>query len=199
MMSSIVPFGDDPAAVLARARAHVHDPVGGPHRFFVVLDDDQRVAQVAQPLERADEALVVALVQADARLVQDVQHAGQPRADLGRQSNALRLATRERGRRPTQRQIVEPDVDQKPQSFADLLQDLAADRELAIRQRQTPLGRVRVADIGGARSRGARRRFAAGLTCPLVRAAAARPRMARAPRARRRSRAPGAPRSSRFR
>ena len=72
--------------------------------------------KIAQPLERADQALVVALMQADARLVQDVQHACQTRADLRRQTNALRLTTRERGRRPTQRQIVEPDVDQKAQA-----------------------------------------------------------------------------------
>ena len=71
-------LGDDLAAVLAGARAHVDDPVGRAHRLLVVLDDDQRVAEVAQALQRADQARVVALVQTDARLVQDVQHAGQP-------------------------------------------------------------------------------------------------------------------------
>ena len=57
------------------------------------------VAQVAQPAQRAEEALVVALVQPDARLVEDVEHAHEARADLGRETDALRLAARERARR----------------------------------------------------------------------------------------------------
>ena len=42
---------------------------------LVVLDHEHRVAQVAQVLQRADQALVVALVQADGRLV---EHASRP-------------------------------------------------------------------------------------------------------------------------
>src|SRR5215510_13664921 len=47
-----------------------------PDRLFVVLDDDHGVAEVAQAHEGVDEALVVALVQADRRLVEHVEHAG---------------------------------------------------------------------------------------------------------------------------
>jgi len=39
-----------------------------------VLHDEDGVAEVAQPLERADQLAVVALMKADRRLVQDVQH-----------------------------------------------------------------------------------------------------------------------------
>ena len=39
-----------------------------------MLDDDDGVAQVAELFQRLDEALVVALVQADAWLVEDVEH-----------------------------------------------------------------------------------------------------------------------------
>ena len=39
---------DDLAAVLARAGPHVDDVVGGADRLLVVLDDDHRVAEVAQ-------------------------------------------------------------------------------------------------------------------------------------------------------
>jgi hypothetical protein len=69
------PLGDDVPAVLARARAHVDEPVGAPHHLLVVLDDEHRVPEVAQPLERADQLVVVALVQPDRRLVEDVEHA----------------------------------------------------------------------------------------------------------------------------
>ena len=86
---------DDLAAVLARARADVDDPVGGADGVLVVLDDDQRVAEVAQPHQGLDEPAVVALVQADARLVEDVEHADQAGADLRREPDALRLAAGE--------------------------------------------------------------------------------------------------------
>ncbi len=62
------------SAVLASTRADVDDPVRGADRVFVVLDDDQRVAEVAQAGQRVDEAAVVPLVQTDARLVEHVEH-----------------------------------------------------------------------------------------------------------------------------
>ena len=62
----------------------------------VVLDDDDGVAEIAQRDQRREQARVVALVQPDRRLVEDVEHAGQPRADLGREADALALAARER-------------------------------------------------------------------------------------------------------
>jgi len=65
-----------------------------------VLDDDHRVAEVAQALERRDEAPIVALVQSDGRFVEHVEHANEVAADLAGQSDALRLASRERGRGP---------------------------------------------------------------------------------------------------
>src|SRR5262249_5588243 len=43
--------GDDVAAAHARAGAEVHDVVGRPHRFLVVLDDENGVAHVAETLE----------------------------------------------------------------------------------------------------------------------------------------------------
>ena len=67
-------------------------------RVLVVFDDDHRVAHVAQPLQGGDQAVVVAGMQADRRLVEDVEHAHQPGPDLARQANALGLATGERRR-----------------------------------------------------------------------------------------------------
>ena len=87
---------DDLAAVLARARADVDDVVGDADGLLVVLDDDHGVAEVAQADQRVDEALVVALVQADRRLVEHVEHADEAAADLRRQPDALRLAAGER-------------------------------------------------------------------------------------------------------
>ena len=127
MISSTVPSAIDLAAVLARAGPEVDHVVGGAHRLLVVLDDDDGVAEVAQLLERGEQPRVVALVQADRRLVEDVQHADEPRADLRRQADALRLAARERLGGAAEREVVEPDVDEEAQPLAHFLEDRAGD------------------------------------------------------------------------
>src|SRR5205807_9669234 len=91
-------LGDDVAAVLARARAHVDQVVGGPHHLIVVLDDEHGVPERAQALERLDQLPVVALVEPDRRLVENVEDADELRADPRRQTQTLRLAARDRGR-----------------------------------------------------------------------------------------------------
>ncbi len=108
--------------------------VGRQHRPLVVLDDDHRVAEVAQPLQRRDQPLVVALVEPDRGLVEDVQHPHERRADLRGKPDPLRLAARERGRGPLERQVADPDVVEEAQPLVDLAQDQA--RDLALRLRQ---------------------------------------------------------------
>ncbi len=49
-------LGDDLAAVNPGPRPEVDQIVGGPHRLLVVLDDDQRVAEVAQAEEGLQES-----------------------------------------------------------------------------------------------------------------------------------------------
>ncbi len=137
---------DDLAAVLAGARPDVDDVVGGAHRLLVVLDDDDRVAELAQPLERRDELGVVALVQADRRLVEDVEHADERRPDLGRQPDALRLATAQRRRRALHRQVADADVLQEVQPLLDLAQDEPRDVALGVCQLHLGQPRQRRAD-----------------------------------------------------
>ena len=99
--------GDDLAAVLAGPGPDVDDPVGGSDRLLVVLDDEHRVAEVAQAGQGRDELGVVALVEPDRRLVEDVQDAHQRRADLGREPDALGLAAGQGHARPVHRQVVQ--------------------------------------------------------------------------------------------
>ncbi len=83
---------DDVPAVSARARTEVQHPVGAADGLLVVLDHQHRVPRVAQLLQRFEQADVVAVVQADGRLVEHVADAGQAAADLGGQADALELA-----------------------------------------------------------------------------------------------------------
>ena len=71
------------ASVLACTGTHIQDVVGGPHHCLVVLHDYHRVAEVAQVLQRVDEAGIVSGVKAHGGLVADVEDAGEAGADLG--------------------------------------------------------------------------------------------------------------------
>ena len=130
------PLGDHATAVLAGARPHVDDVVGQAHGLLVMLDDQHGVAQVAQPHQGLDQPQVVALVQTDARLVEDVEHADERRADLRGEADALRLAARERRRGALQREVAHPDVVQEAQPLRDLPDDAVADEALRLAQRQ---------------------------------------------------------------
>ncbi len=129
-------LGDDVAAVLAGPGTEVDDVVGGAHRALVVLDHDHRVAEVAQPLQGPDQLRVVALVQADRRLVEDVEDADQARADLGREADPLRLPAGERACRPGQVQVADADVVEEGEALLDLAHDQARDRPLGVGQLQ---------------------------------------------------------------
>ena len=89
-------LGHDLAAEPPGARAEVDDVIRGANRVVVVLHHDDRVAEVAQAAQRAEQPLVVALVQPDARLVENVEHAHEPGPDLRRQPDPLSLAAGER-------------------------------------------------------------------------------------------------------
>ena len=97
----------DAATVHASAGAHVDHVVGHADHVFVVLDHQHAVADVAQVLQRANQAVVVALVQADAGLVEHIHHTRQARANLAGEANALRLATGQGVGAAVQAQIVQ--------------------------------------------------------------------------------------------
>ena len=95
--------------------------------------------------QRVEQPLVVARMQADRRLVENVQHADQAAADLPGQPNPLRLAAGKRRRRALEREIFEPDVLQEAKPAADFLEHFGRDQlfvafQLKLREK---LGRVR--------------------------------------------------------
>ena len=192
-------LGDDLAAMDAGGRADVDDVVGLADGVLVVLDDDHGVAEVAEVLERLEEAGVVALVQADRRLVEDVEHAGQARADLRGEADALALAAGQRAGGAGERQVVEADIDQEVQPLADLLEDARGDLVLLVGQRRGQVARTTALALRIEKSRDLRRCASRRASPPAPRASGGsrgRPRRAwptgsaRSPRASRRSRSP---------
>ncbi len=65
---------------------------------------------------RFRQPIIVTLMQTNRRFVKNIHHAGQTGADLGSQSNALRLTPRKGLGCPIKRQVIESDVIQKAQS-----------------------------------------------------------------------------------
>ena len=84
---------DNPAARFSSSRPNIDDPVGRLHCFLVVFDDDESIAEVAQPFEGVDELTVVALMKADRRLIQNVEDAHKARTDLRGEANPLCFPT----------------------------------------------------------------------------------------------------------
>ena len=74
-------FCDHFTAVYTCARANVDHMVSGANRVFVVLHHNHGITEIAQMDKRTQQALVIALVQADGRLVQHVHNANQARTN----------------------------------------------------------------------------------------------------------------------
>ena len=117
----------DGAAVDTRTGADVHDVVGGTDGVFVVFDDDDGVAEVAQAQEAFEQAGVVALVQADGGFVKDVHDADQSRADLRGEADALCFAAGEGFGAAGEGEVVEADVVEESQAVADFFEDFGSD------------------------------------------------------------------------
>ena len=78
--------------VLTGSRSDIHDKVRRTHCILVMLNDNQRVAEIPQTVQRTEQLVIIPLMQSDARLIQNVRHTDQTRANLRRQTNPLRLS-----------------------------------------------------------------------------------------------------------
>ena len=123
--------GDEVAAVFAGSGAEVEDVVGFADGVFVVLDDEDGVAEVAEVFEGVDEALVVALVEADGGLVEDVEDAAEARADLRGEADALAFAAGEGGGGAVEGEVAEADGVEEFEALDDLALEAVGDDAVA--------------------------------------------------------------------
>ena len=73
----------------AGTRADVNDIVRCPHRIFIMLDDDQRIAQITHIFQRIDQTVIIPLMQTDTWFIQYIQHAAEMTTDLCCQPDPL--------------------------------------------------------------------------------------------------------------
>ena len=116
-------LGHDLAAVDARAGAEIDDMIGGADRVFVMLNHDHGVAEIAQALERDQQAVVVALVEADGGFIEDIEHAGEAAADLAGEADALAFAARQGAAGAIKIEVIEPDIVEEAEAVVDFLED----------------------------------------------------------------------------
>ncbi len=93
-----------------------------------MFDHQNRVSQVAQTFQDADQTMRVARVQADRRLIQNIERAYQMRAERCCQLDALRLAAREGRGESIERQIIQTDFVKKSQTLPNLFENFLGDR-----------------------------------------------------------------------
>src|SRR4051794_23385556 len=107
------PLDDELASAASGAGAKLNEPIGFFHDLQIVLDDDYGVALIAQALQHPDQSLRVRRVQSDRWLIQHVQGAAKPVAELRGQVDALELAARERLGQAGEREIAHSDLIQE--------------------------------------------------------------------------------------
>ena len=140
------PRHHDLAAVLPRSWPDVDDVVGGADGLLVVFHDDDRVADVPQPDQGVDQLAVVALVEPDGRLVQDVQDPDQPAAYLGGQPDALRFPTGQGAGVAVEGKVVEAHVHQELQPRLHFFEHPVGDQMVPLGKREALRPFRRVAD-----------------------------------------------------
>src|SRR5207302_5674649 len=107
------------AALFAATGADVDQIVCGANDLFLVLDNQQRVAFVAQVMHHAQQLADIARVQSDARFIHDKERADKRCAKTSREVYSLNFAAAQRARGSIKRKITDADLAQIIQARAD--------------------------------------------------------------------------------
>ena len=97
------------------------------NRVGIMLDDENGVAEIAQRFEDVDQALGVARMQANGRLVEDIERADEMRAERRGELDALGFAAGKRGGEAVEREVVEADFVEELQARANFVENFVGD------------------------------------------------------------------------
>src|SRR3974390_866864 len=110
------------------ARAKVDDVIGTAHGFLVVLDHQDRIAARFEFVECGQQLFVIASVQANGWLVEDVEYAAEIRAGVSGQSNALAFAAGKCRHTATQLHVTNPNLTEEFQTLTNFRHYVASDK-----------------------------------------------------------------------
>ena len=115
--------------------AEVDHMVGATDGVLIMFNHDQRVALGLQLGQRVEQDLIVARMQADGRLIEDVGDAAQIRSELCGEADALCFTAGQRRCGAVECEITEADFVQEAQPAADFSDDVARNRRFAAAER----------------------------------------------------------------
>ncbi len=75
----------------ACCRSDINNVIRCAHRILVMLYNDQGIAQILQVHQGVQQLVVIALMQSDTRLVQNIRHSDKSRTDLCCKADSLCL------------------------------------------------------------------------------------------------------------
>ena len=114
-------LGDDLATVFATLRAKIDGPVGVAHHIDVVLDDDDSVAKIGQPMQHLEQPPNVVEMESGRGLVEQVEGApGLALRQLAGELHTLGFASRKCRRRLAEMNVAEADIDEGLQLLPDV-------------------------------------------------------------------------------
>ena len=102
-----------------------------------MLDDDHRIAQIAQFFQHGDQPVRIARMQTDTRFVEDIQRSYQTAAKRSSQIDPLALAAGQRRRQPVEGQVAETDLIEVFEPVADFGQHPRSGFPVAVVEPQT--------------------------------------------------------------
>jgi len=140
---------DDLSAPFARPGPDLDHLVGRPDHRLLMLDHHHGVAAVAELDDSLDEAVDVARVQPDGRLVEHVEHVDEAGAQRRGKHHAADLAAAEGAHGAVQGQIPQSYCFQIGQPGADLIEHHAAHLTLPVGQLQIAEERCCLLDLHG--------------------------------------------------
>ena len=79
--------------MLTGTRSNVHNIVCRTHRILIMFHDNDRIPEITQMLQCSEQFVIIPLVQADTRLVQNISHSHQTGTNLCRKTDSLRFSS----------------------------------------------------------------------------------------------------------
>ncbi len=142
-------LGNEVAAGVAGSGAEVDNEIGAANGVFVVFDDEDGIAKIAKLFERTEKASVVAGMEANAGLIENIENAAEARANLRGEADALGFAAGERGGGAVEAEITKAHGEKEIDAFGNFFKRASGDFFLA-------LGKLRENFVNGG-ARGAKR------------------------------------------
>ena len=136
----------DFAAKASRVGSHVNEIVRSAHDFFVVLHDNDGVAEVAEFFQDSDETLRVSGMQSDAGFVENVERADQRGPEGSGEVDALALTAGKGVGEAVEGEIAETDIDEEAQPGADFGEQPTPHRGVMFAELQVFKPRQQLAD-----------------------------------------------------